>query len=453
MQSRMPISNLLYVLFLTWAVSLLQAQTIESVYDFEEETKIKGGFTVVGDELFFVADKGGAHGAGYIGSYNPSTQSVMRQFEFEEETKVKGGFFRENEHSLLFTAEKGGANQFGYIGRFLIGESRVENLYDFTEELKPKTGLTMVEENAYIFATDKGGTGDGFLGRWTPSEGVSVVANFNPERGVKTEAALVPMHDVVYYVSKEGGNLDQHKGKGAGVIGKIDLVNKEISPLILLDESVHGFKVKGWHRGDDERLYYLAEEGGRMEQNDGKGSGVMGVFNPQEGSLTVLHAFDEFTSGVKPKGAPLKIGDRLYYTTSEGGVLGFGTFGYVTTEGEVVVLADLDSFTGAKSESYLTHFSNRIYFPTELGGAHFLGTIVAYSLPYTEPVVPVLDINMEGDKIHVTWSTTGAPGVYELQMASDFSLGEWHPVEADNSGRFTLERANRSMSFFRLVQE
>ncbi|MBI2929082.1 MAG: hypothetical protein HYY24_25745 [Verrucomicrobia bacterium] len=391
------------------------AAGLTNVFSFTEETKIKGLFTEVNGELYFACEKGGAMNFGYIGKFNPASNTLTALQPFLVETKVKGGLTRYTSNELLFVCEKGGAANFGFVGTFNLVDNSITRLHEFPAETKPKTAPIQLGTNdGWFFYTDKGGTANlGSLARFQPGAGVSVAASFTLDTGIKFDALPLLWSNQVYYAAREGGDTNQLAGKGAGAIGTIDLATGTVTKLVNLNAANHGAKIKSLIPFNG-LLHFTADEGGDLTENTGKGWGALGYFNPADNSVTRYFVCDDVTTGRKPRGL-VPVGDRLYFNCGEGGPNTFGTFGCVTNGTNVTIVGVNTETIGAKTDAGITRFGRFIYFVTELGTPNFLGGISAYELPDgLEPAQPpALTIARVGNSLQLSWPQSASAFVLE----------------------------------------
>lgn len=438
-------SKLLTLIFVLVAAASTHAEGLTNLYSFTAETKIKGPFAEIGGELYFACEKGGTLNYGYIGKFNPVSNTLTALFEFPTETKVKDGFTIVS-NDLWFVCEKGGENNFGYIGSYSVVSNTVTRLHDFDLEAKPKSAPFALDANGWYFFTDRlGDSGLGALARYSSDNRFSTVASFTTATGVKAESKPVRFNGQLYYAAREGGDMTQLNGKGAGAIGTMDLSSGAVAKLIDLNAADHGAKIKTLlpFKG---RLYYTAEEGGDLTLNGGKGFGTLGYFDATNNTLTRLFVCDGSMTGAKPRGL-LVVGDKLYFNCGEGGPNGYGTFGVVSNGTNVTILAENNLAVGSKSDVGITRYEDRIYFVTELGCANYLGGISAYELPLTiDASTPSLTMTVIGNKLALAWAES--PRDYVLEQAVTLD-GAWTGITGPGV-RSALVPMTNGIGFFRL---
>jgi hypothetical protein len=426
-----------------WLVSMVAAWSASAAdpqlaHSFATETKLKGGFTHAGGLLYAAAEKGGDHGFGYIAAFDPSDGSLTPVHHFPKDTKVKGGFTRVGEW-LFFMTEKGGPTTgFSFIGRFEPSIRVVTVVREFETDVKAKSGFAEASGLLW-FATEKGGSGNGSIEKVALDTGtLTSVAPLSLELGIKVESLAASADGrTVFAGAREGGDSAELSGKGAGSLLAIDVVTGQIRKLVAFQAARHGTKLRGMTLAG-EALWFIQEEGGDLQLNQAKGGGTVGKYNLQTGELTTVHVFDGGTTGLKPKAFAMAVSD-FYFVTEGGGTAGLGVFCVLKGGGNPVVLAELDAATSTKPDQVMSMVGNRLYFATELGGANFLGGIVAFDLP-SAPTSPTLSIASIADgklRVHVQ-GTSEAPS---LESSSGPS-GPWEPIRAtlsSDSGGWSVE--------------
>lgn len=407
------------------AVAALSGGSFTNLVSFSEETKIKGGFTEVEGRLYFACEKGGANNFGYIGRFDPTTGTLERLYNFTTDAKPKGGLTRMGGH-LYFQAEKGSATTtWGWIGQFDPAARTVTEAHAYTSDVKPKSGF-IAAGGALYFMTEKGGAANqGMIERFTPGGGVATLASLALTDGIKIESlAYDAAAHAIYYGAREGGDLTQLAGKGAGAIGRMDASSGALTKVADFHNEHHGAKIRGltFHAG---RLWFVLEEGANLAYETGKGGGALASCDPATGQITRHHAFDGAT-GLKPRSLVAAGGD-LYFATEKGGASGLGTFGVWRDGARFEILGEFDAATGAKPDFVMSAIGNRIYFAPELGTSGFLGGISAYE--FAEPAVagplPALAITRLDGKLRVTWPAAGAG--FALEAAPTIDSTAWHP--------------------------
>ncbi len=418
---------------------IARAEEPLNFYSFVEETKIKGVFVQRDGDLYFNSEKGGTYNYGYIGRFCPTSGQITVLHAFPSLTKAKGLAAVGDE--MWFVTETNGASRFGYVGCFNPVNNTVEELVSFPGHTLAKSAPFVLGTNGFHFFTEAGGThGTGALMRYARADGLVMVCSFIPSTGIKPEAQPVFYHDTLYFGGREGGDLTQQSGKGAGTVGTIDLATGFITKLFDLNAVNHGSRIKALLPSDD-RIYYATDEGGDLSLNGGKGSGAMGYFDPDTLEVTRLLVCNGTTTGIKPKGL-VAVEDRVYFNCGEGGTNGCGTF-YVITEGtNLSRITTLGIPFGNKSDM-LTPYGNRLFCATEQGCSNWLGGISAFEVD----IAPrELAVHAKNGLMQIAWDTLANDCVLEYAPTLD---GAWQPVVGPGKTNAMMEFID-PVGFYRL---
>lgn len=421
------------------ATAATRAEEQLNFFNFAEETKIKGFYVQRDGELYFTSEKGGAPNYGYVGRFCPTNNQLTVLYEFPSLTKAKGLAAVGDE--MWFVTETNGTSRCGYVGCFNPASNTVEELCAFPGHTLAKSAPFVLDAHGFYFFTEAGGThGTGALMRYSREGGLVTTCSFTADTGIKPEARPVFFGGKLYFGSREGGDLAQQSGKGAGTLGTIDLATGEITKLCDLDAANHGARIKSL-LPFGERIYYTADEGGDLSLNGGKGNGAMGFFDPDTREVTRLLVCNGTTTGTKPK-CLVAVEDRVYFNCGEGGTNGCGTVYVVAGGTNLSLLATLDVSFGNKSDR-LTLYGNRLFCATEQGCGNWLGGISAFEVD----VAPrELAITSENGQMHFAWDV----------LANDCALehaptlaGEWQAVAPPGRTNVVLAPGN-PIGFYRL---
>jgi len=141
-------------------------------------------------------------------------------------------------------------------------------------------------------------------------------------------------------------------------------------------------------------------------------------------------------------------GNRLYGTTENGGLGGFGAIFCVNTNG--LNFTNLYNFTGgadgANPAGQLILVGNLLYGTTSAGGTTGNGTIFALNLAGTPPGRTQLNVRPGGAAAILSW--TGSPTAYFLQSATSVN-GPFSTVPSATSPY--TNSFSQEQQFFRLV--
>ncbi|MBN8245894.1 MAG: hypothetical protein J0L84_00460, partial [Verrucomicrobia bacterium] len=325
----------------------------------------------------------------------------------------------------------------GWLGRFDPVAGTVTSLHEYASDVKPKSGFLAVGEDLW-FATEKGGSGNGSIEKLSlPGGTVTWVADLEVATGIKVESFAHDGAGHLYFAPREGGDLAEVGGKGAGTVRRLDLSSRGITTVVTLKNAEHGSKVRNllfWQG----QLWWVCEEGGDLSLEGGKGGGTLMSCDPATGGVQRRHLFDG-TTGLKPKGLALAGGD-LYFTTEKGGAENLGVFGVARGGTNVSVLQDLGVTTGAKPDHQLSVLGNRLLFATENGGSGFLGTILSYTLPSAPEI---LTLEVDAQRSHLELAPTVFDGI-------EFSPGQPQgagALRAPVGGTIQIERSAAGVRF------
>lgn len=421
------------------ATAAARAEGPTNFYNFVEETKIKGFFVQVGGDLYFNSEKGGTnYNYGYIGRFCPTNRQITVLYEFPSLTKAKGLAAVGDE--MWFVTETNGTSHFGYVGCFHPGSNTVEELCSFPTHTLAKSAPFVLGTNGFYFFTEAGGiNGTGALMHYSREGGLATVCSFTPATGIKPEARPVLFNDKLYFGGREGGDLTQQGGKGAGTLGTIDLAGGTVTKLFDLNATNHGSRIKSLLPFNG-RIYYTTDEGGDLAFNGGKGNGAMGYFDPDTLDVTKLLTCNGTNTGTKPK-CLVAVEDRVYFNCGEGGTNGCGAFYVVTNGTNLARIATLEIPFGNKSDM-LTLYGNRLFCATEQGCSNWLGGISAYEVD----IAPrELAATCENGQMHFEWDALANDCVLEYNPTL---TNEWQAVAGpgitnattDVSGFYRLRR-------------
>jgi hypothetical protein len=437
----MNMKNLIAIGMAFWlgATALAFAGGPTNFFSFTEETKIKGAFVQLGGELYFNSEKGGTNAYGYIGKFCPTNRQITVLVEFSSETKAKGLAAVGDE--LWFVTEKGGAGNYGYVGCYNPASNTVESLCDFETTTSAKSAPFVLGTNGFYFFTEAGGAnGVGALRKYSRENGLATVASFSSATGTKPEAPPVYHNGILYFGGREGGDTTQQSGKGAGTIGTIDLASGTVVTLVNLNATNHGSRVKALLSFGN-RIYYTTDEGGDLSLNSGKGNGAMGVFDPATFGIAKLFTCNGSTTGTKPKGL-VAVEDRVYFNCGEGAANGCGSFYVVTGGTNIAMVATNDIPFGNKSDR-LTLYGNRIFCATEQGCSNFLGGISAFEADIAPRELAATSAN---GQMHFEWDALANDCVLEYAPTL---TGDWQAVAGPSLTNVVLETSGKT-GFFRL---
>jgi uncharacterized repeat protein (TIGR03803 family) len=185
-------------------------------------------------------------------------------------------------------------------------------------------------------------------------------------------------------------------GSAAAAAGTIFKLRPDGSGFVVLKsldyDNDGGFPFGSLIQGSDGTLYGTASVGGSPAD-----LGTVFKLNPDGSGFTVLHVFDDASTGANPESTLTLASDgKLYGTTFAGGGNSAGTIFRLNTNGSgFTVLVSLDASTGTFPESELLEASDGMLYGTGFeGGLYGGGTI--FKLPRDGSSIAVI-LDFDGD--------------------------------------------------------
>jgi len=239
--------------------------------------------------------------------------------------------------------------------------------FDNTDGSLPYAGLVQATNgNLYGTTVDGGADYQGTVFKITPSGTLTTLHNFAgyPADGTNPYAGLVQASNGnLYGTTIEGGS------EGAGTVFKITL-NGTLTILHNFDNTDGNSPSGGLVQATNGNLYGTTEGGGEF------GGGTIFKITPS-GTLTSLHSFTgSGTEGSSPfAGLAQATNGNLYGTTSNGGIDGRGTVFKITASGTLTTLDGFDGTDGNSPSGGLVQATNgNLYGTTSMGGVPIAGT-------------------------------------------------------------------------------
>lgn len=283
---------------------------------------------------------------------------------------------------------------------------------------------------------------------------LTTVAPLSFETGIKVESFAASADGALVYAgAREGGDIAQVGGKGAGTLLRLETATGAVKRLVQFNPSEHGAKLRGMIL-HSERLWFVMEERGDLSLNSGKGGGTIACYDLSTHTVTRVHTFDGALTGLKPKGL-VRAGEDFYYVTEAGGAAGFGVFGVLRTGRSAEPLAEFSAALSARPDHCMTTHGRRVLIATELGGEGYLGGIVAWTLPRRASTAPALRISLlAGGRVQMRWSAE--PGEFTLQGAPAVAHGAWEGVitqpRLEGDETVTELPVEAPLRFYRLIE-
>jgi uncharacterized repeat protein (TIGR03803 family) len=298
----------------------------------------QAGVIAVGQKLYGTTANGGTQACGEVCgtvfSMNPATGAETLVYDFLGAPDGRDPGALLNAGRMLYgTTISGGTAGDGTVFAVDAKSGAETVLHSFqggNDGSAPYTGLIMVNGTLYGTTSAGGAAGFGTVFAVDPSTGAETVLHAfggAPNDGATPMAGLLDVSGTLYGTNEFGGNTSCVSG--CGTVFSID---------------------------------------------------------PQSGTETVLHSFD-YTDGMYPLGGLIKVGGKLYGTTSAGGTGGVGNNGVLfaldpATGKEKVLYAFAGSSDGMAPEGNLVDVGGTLYGTTSLGGLgreYTLGTVFAYT--------------------------------------------------------------------------
>lgn len=276
--------------------------------------------------------------------------------------------------ALYGTAEGGGLHGDGVVFRIDITvdppiTTTIHDLDSLTTGTGPQAGVLQVGTSLVVTAPFGGPGGAGTIVRVPMAGGPPIfVHGFGPASPYQPTSTLVSDGTSLFGTSNRGGYHD------SGTL--FSLTGNTVSTLHAFHyETDGGYGVSSLIRGSDGSLYGTAANGGPLQ------GGTIFRFNPAIPDFDVLHRFDGMSSanGATPQSSVLELGGRLYGTTIAGGAHHAGVVYSVALDGtdfRVLHSFNYSLLNGAGSAAPLIRGSDgRLYGTTAQSGLYGFGTV------------------------------------------------------------------------------
>jgi uncharacterized repeat protein (TIGR03803 family) len=458
------------------------AQTVQKVKDLIVGTVLGQGYgastpqttlTLIGTNLWFTSNNGGAAGAGGVFYLDLSNSNVVQVATLDNNTGkspwssaivVADGFG-------WFTTSAGGTGAKGTLSKIDFANNNVTAAYNFPTNdyitsfngQGPHSTPVRIGDELW-FTCSAGGTNSTF----------GTVTKYNLTNGAVTDVirlsgtntdypgrqplgnSLVQVSNAFYFLTFAGGAVGPAAPNGAGVLGKITFDNAG-NPLYSaksLPGGHIGFPSSDVVYDGSNYLYFTtvgsATNPGAIARYDLTAQTFVSLFN------FVTNLVTRTNYGAQPYCTPVLYDNTLYFTTLSGGSQAKGILGALNLSNNVVTkLADFEGVPFGASPQYHggTIYTNpvtgsvAIYFPINKGGSGNTGAIIRIALP---PPPIVASVNKTGNGTQISWTGGYAPfGVDEI---SDLTSSSW--TTNVFSGLYTnsiIIPTTGSQSFFRVT--
>ena len=227
--------------------------------------------------------------------------------------------------------------------------------------------------------TRQGSAGCGAVYSWDLKTGTYAAPYALPadgSAGIWPVAALVDVGPVLYGTTSAGGNPGCHLDEGCGTVFSLNTATGAVALV---------YSFKGGNDGGTPTSG-LINVGGILYGTTWGGTNATGTafsLDPATGNETVLHSFLGGSDGANPAAGLLDVDGTLYGTTSGGGAAGDGTVFTVnpTTGAESVVYSFKGGNDGAQPLAGLIRLGGKLYGTTSQGGGSSgLGTVFSLDL-------------------------------------------------------------------------
>jgi uncharacterized repeat protein (TIGR03803 family) len=283
--------------------------------------------TNVGGALYGTTNEGGGDNVGSVFTITSfGTYSQVYSFGNSGDGEYPGAGLTEVGGTLYGTTESGGANNLGTVFKIKcrMATCKESVLYSFaggSDGANPPGGLTNIGGTLYGMTAQGGASNKGTVFEITTSGAESVLHSFagGSDGAYPAYANLTRVGSALYGTTQQGG------ASNVGTVFTITI----------------------------------------------------------SGAESVLHSFAGGSDGAYPNGGELlKVGGKLYGTTTQGGASYDGTVFSVSAKSgaESVVYAFAGGSDGAYPQAGLTNVGGTLYGTTYEGGANNLGTIFSLSL-------------------------------------------------------------------------
>ena len=327
----------------------------------------------------------------FAGPVTAQTYKALAHFSGEEGEPV-AGLIRGNDGAYYGTTLSGGRYGLGSVYRITRRGDTVAfaTVHAFREAEGARVfGALVQARDGYFYGTASygGPSGSGTVFRMSPNGRLRVLSAFDGDTtGGLPEGGLIQASDgYLYGTTLRGG------AGNSGTVFRIDTAGT-ITVLHAFDYwSTGASSAAPLVEGHDGRLYGTTSAGGTF------GQGVLFGID-KGGTLTVLHSFDERTTGSGPGPVVQGRDGVLYGTTFNGGAFGAGTLFRATIAGQVTVLRSFDpSREGGHPTARLTQgHDDALYGTTMWGGAGGAGTAFRASTGGALSILHVFEVNTTG---------------------------------------------------------
>ncbi len=363
----------------------IKTNGLNKLFDFDNTqgaTPLGGFMQASNGKLYATPFQGGLRGVGVFLEYDINAAHRKVLFSFAQTIKGRrpyGTLTQINAYTFLGIATTGGQNDKGTIFQFSTKDSSIRVLHHFEQStgISPYCPLLQLKNSKKLIGTTSGGgaNGKGVIFEWDCSTNTyTKLLDLAVSNGV-----VNPFHGLVEAANGKLYGTTTSLGKyGAGVIYEFDLNSKSVSVKYDLSDSMGAYNQFAMYLANNNKLYGTTSSGGV------NGEGVLFEFDPSNGAYKKLLDFEYATSGSSPEAGVMQASNgKLYGITNSGGANNSGViYEYDIALSKFKKLADfVDSTTGDGPSGRLIQSSNgNLYGCTSYGGKNDNGSIFEYNI-------------------------------------------------------------------------
>lgn len=352
------------------------AQTYKTLAHFSgEEGEPTAGLIRGGDGAYYGTTRsGGKYGLGSVYRITVGGDAVafatVHAFVEAEGATISSALLYANDGYFYGTASTGGAFGSGTVFR-MSRDGRVRVLHAFDRDTTgevPLAGLIQASDGFLYGTTLRGGAGNsGTIFRIDTAGAITVLHSFDYwSTGASSGAPLVEGRDRVLYGTTMAGGAH-----GQGVLFSVDM-NGNLTVLHSFDERTTGsIPERGVIHGRDGYLYGTTVNGGAFDAGT--------LFRATTaGQVTVLRSFDPSREGGHPSARLIQGQDgALYGATTSGAAQGAGAVFRADTSGGLTILQAFEvGTTGTYAAGTLLEISDGVFYGAAArGGPYGSGAI------------------------------------------------------------------------------
>lgn len=344
-----------------------------------------------GGQFYGVTEFGGLYGYGTLFTISEDgTFAKLHDFNYTQDgSSPVGGLISDGNGNMIGAATGGGANNHGTLYK-VTSNLEVIKLHDFSMPLGGASPHSITKnENQFYGTTSTGGAyNTGVFYKIQVDGTTEVLHNFNPNTdGQNPNGELFLSEDGKYYGTARFGGEGQ-----AGTVfsitteGTLQLIHSFDNP------DLGQFPYGGVVKTADGTLYGTTLAGGTYSD------GTLYAIAP-DGTFSVVHNFFSYFDGGSPQ-AGLTIGanGKIYGLTASGGTLNAGSlFELDPTTNTLTVIHNFDNATdgGAATGSLTLHSDGNLYGTTTEGAAGG-GTLFRYTQEGLFEILHTFDPSTDG---------------------------------------------------------